>query len=158
MILHFNTCNKAGLKLKGWRRSRTRHRSLTGAFPLLELKAKTLKWKDWETARLSCTKQMGSARSSMRTTHPFHCPPEMLIYFALTVNLVGGATVVCIVSLLINRVSHTTPWASQTSADHKQGAWSVSGAHPLVKRCAHFIVPLLGNAQYGIAYFFIYTK
>ena len=26
-----------------------------------------------ETVRLSCTKQMGSARSSMRTTHPFHC-------------------------------------------------------------------------------------
>ena len=44
----------------------------------------------------------------MRTTHPFHCPPETLIYFDLTVNLVGGAIVVCFVSLLINIAIHTT--------------------------------------------------
>ena len=51
---------------------------------------------------------MGSARSSMRTTHPFHCPPETFIYFDLTVNLVGGANVVCFVSLLIQRAIHTS--------------------------------------------------
>ena len=68
-----------------------------------------------ETVRLSCTKQMGSARSSMRTTHPSHCPPETLIYFDLTVNLVGGAIVVCFVSLLINIAIHTTLWTSQIS-------------------------------------------
>ena len=62
-----------------------------------------------ETVRLSCTKQMGSARSSMRTTHPSHCPPETHIYFDLTVNLVGGANVVCFVSLLIHRATHTSP-------------------------------------------------
>ena len=61
-----------------------------------------------ETVRLSCTKQMGSARSSMRTTHPFHCPPETLIYFDLTVNLVGGANVVCFVSLLVHIAIHTS--------------------------------------------------
>ena len=60
------------------------------------------------TVCLSCTKQMGSARSSMRTTHPFHCPPETLIHFDLAVNLVGGANVVCFVSLFINRAIHTT--------------------------------------------------
>ena len=60
---------------------------------------KTLKEKT-ETVRLSCTKQMDSARSSVRTTHPFHCPPETLIHFDLTVNLVGGDNVVCFVSLL----------------------------------------------------------
>ena len=65
---------------------------------------------------------MGSARSSMRTTHPFHCPPETLIYFDLTVNLVGGANVVCFVSLLINIAIHTTLCAKQSSADHEQGA------------------------------------
>ena len=66
--------------------------------------------KRWETVRLSCTKQMGSARSSMHTTHPFHCPPETLIYFNddLTVNLVGGANVVCFVSLLIHIAIHTS--------------------------------------------------
>ena len=61
-----------------------------------------------ETVRLSCTKQMGSARSSMRTTHPFHCPPETLIYFDLTVNLVGGANVACFVSLLVHIAIHTS--------------------------------------------------
>ena len=61
-----------------------------------------------ETVRLSCTKQMGSARSSMRTTHHFHCPPETLIYYDLTVNLVGGANVVCFVSLLIHIAIHTS--------------------------------------------------
>ena len=81
---------------------------------------------------------------------PFPLSPETLIYFDLTINLVGGANVVCFVSLLIYKAIHTTLWTSQTSADHEQGAWSVSGARSLVKRCAHFIVPLLGN---GIAYF-----
>ena len=70
------------------------------------------------------------------------------------INLVGGANVVCFVSLLIHRAIHTSLWTSQTSADHEQGAWSATGARSLVKRCAHFIVPLLGNGQYGIAYFF----
>ena len=89
----------------------------------------------------------------MRTTHPFYCPPEMLIYFDLTINLVGGANVVWFVSLLFHRAIHTSLWTSQTSADHEQGAWSATRARSLVKRCVHFIVPLLGNAQYGIAYF-----
>ena len=53
-------------------------------------------------------KKKGSARSSMRTTHPFHCPPETLIHFDLAVNLVGGANVVCLVSLLINKAIYTT--------------------------------------------------
>ena len=57
------------------------------------------------------------------------------------------------VSLLIHRVIYTSLWTSQTSADHEQGVWSATGARSLVKRCAHFIVPLLGNAQFGIAYF-----
>ena len=69
------------------------------------------------------------------------------------VNFVGRANVVCFVSLLIHRAIRTSQWTSQTSADHEQGAWSATGARSLVKRCAHFIVPLLGNAQYGIAYF-----
>ena len=81
---------------------------------------------------------------------PFPLSTETLIYFDLTVNLVGGVNVVCFVSLLINIAIHTTLWASQTSADHEQGAWSATGARSLVKRCAHFIAPLLGN---GIAYF-----
>ena len=62
------------------------------------------------------------------------------------VNFVAGANVVCFVSLLIHRAIHTTLWTSQTSADHEQGAWSVTGTR------AHFIVSLLCNAQYGIAY------
>ena len=65
----------------------------------------------------------------------------------------GRASVVCFVSLLIHRAIHTSLWTSQTSADHEQGAWSATGARSLVKRCAHFIDPLLVNAQYGIAYF-----
>ena len=82
-----------------------------------------------ETVRLSCTKQMGSARSSMRTTHPFHCPPETLIYFDLAVNLVGGANVVCFVTLLINRAIHTTLWSSQIS-------WSSRARRVISYRCA----------------------
>ena len=75
---------------------------------------------------------------------PFPLSPEILITLIFTANLVGGANVV-FVSLFINRAIRTTLWASQTSADHEQGEWSVSGARSLVKRCAHFIVPLLGN-------------
>ena len=82
-----------------------------------------------ETVRLSCTKQMDSARSSVRTTHPFHCPPETLIHFDLTVNLVGGDNVVCFVSLLINRAIHTTLWSSQIS-------WSSRARRVISYRCA----------------------
>ena len=104
-----------------------------------------------ETVRLSCTKQMESARSSMRTTHPFHCPLRRLFTLISPSIWMGGVNVVYFVSLFINKAIHTTLWASQTSADHhEQGAWSATGARSLVKRCAHFIVPLLGN---GIAYF-----
>ena len=71
----------------------------------------------------------------------------------VTSIFVGRANVVCFVSLLIHRVIHTTLWTSQTTADHEQGAWSVTGARSLVKWCVQFIVPLFGNAQYGIAYF-----
>ena len=59
-----------------------------------------------ETVRLSCTKQMDSARSSMRTTHPFHCPPETLIHFDLAVNLVGGAKF-CLFCFFVNQQSHS---------------------------------------------------
>ena len=68
-----------------------------------------------ETVRLSCTKQMGSARSSMSTTHPFHCPPETLIYFDFTINLVGGANVVCFVSFLIHRAMYRVSTLAQCS-------------------------------------------
>ena len=102
-----------------------------------------------ETVRLSCTKQMGSARSSMciRTLSIVH------LRRLFDVNFVGGANAVCFVSLLIHRAIHTTLWTSQTSADHEQGTWSATGVRSLVKWCTHFIDPLLGNAQYGIAYF-----
>ena len=114
--------------------------------------SKTLKWKDVKLlVRLSCTKQMGSARSSMyyniRTLSIVH------LRRLFDVNIVGGANVVCFVSLLIHRAIHSSLWTSQTSADHEQGAWSATGARSLVKWCAHFIDPLLGNAQYGIACF-----
>ena len=101
-----------------------------------------------ETVRLSCTTQMGSTWSSMCTMHPFHCPPE-----TLSLREFGGRSQCCFVSLLIHRAIHTSLWTSQTSADHEQGTWSAPGARSLVTWCAHFIVPLFGNAQYGIAYF-----
>ena len=77
-----------------------------------------------ETVRLSCTTQMGSTRSSMRTMHPFHRPPE-----TLSLREFGGrSSQCCFVSLLIHRAIHTSLWTSQTSADHEQGAWSATGA------------------------------
>ena len=39
---------------------------------------------------------------------------------------------------------------AKTADHHEHGAWSATGARSLVKRCAHFIFPLLSN---GIAYF-----
>ena len=62
---------------------------------------KTLKWKDGETVRLSCTKQMGSARSSMRTMHPFHCPSETLI-----LRQFGGQSQCCLFGFSVNSQSH----------------------------------------------------
>ena len=47
----------------------------------------------------------------------------MLIYFDLTVNLVGGANVVCFVSLLIHIAIHTSLEASQISKE--QGSWLI---------------------------------
>ena len=130
----------------------------------------------WESVRLSCTKQMGSARSSMRirtlsieqmgSARSSMCIRTLSIEqmgsarssmrictlsilstwdAPCDVNFVGGASVVCFVSFLIHRAIHTTLWTSPTSADHEQGAWSVTGVRSLVKLCAHFIVPLLGK-------------
>ena len=84
--------------------------------------------------------------------HPIYCLPEM----HPVTSILWAEPMLWFVSLLIHRAIHTTLWTSQTSADHEQGAWSVTGARSLVKWCMHYIVPLLGNAQYGIAYFIIY--
>ena len=72
-----------------------------------------------ETVRLSCTKQMGSARSSMSTMHPFHCPPETLI-----LRQFGGQSECRLFCFFVNSQGH--PYIKSmnkpTSADHEQGA------------------------------------
>ena len=116
--------------------------------------------KRWETVRLSCTKQMGSVRSSMRTTHPFRCPPEMHI-----LRQFGGQSQ-CFFFSIVNSQSH--PYKSMNKPNL---SWS-RARHVISYRRAHigeviralhcpivsinfqtFNFQLYGNAQYGIAYF-----
>ena len=114
---------------------------------------KTLKWKDGKLYAYPVQNKWAARgpQCVLRTLSIVHL--RCLFY----VNLVGRANVVCFVSLLIHRAIHTRLWTSQTLADHEQGAWSATAAHSLVKWCVHFIVPLFGNAQYGIAYF-LFTR
>ena len=68
---------------------------------------------------------MGSAWSSCVYTHPY----IVHLRHAFDIKFVGGANVVCFVSLLTHRAIHSTLWISQTSDDHEQGSmWPVTGA------------------------------
>ena len=109
-----------------------------------------------ETVRLSCTKQMGSARSSMRTTHPFHCPPETLM--SLWSCRQFGRSQCCLFCFFVNQQSH--PYNAVIKPNQliitSKARDQLQVRKLIGEEMRAFHCPaLLGN---GIAYFFIYTK
>ena len=88
----------------------------------------------------------------MRTTHPVSIVHLRRLFY---INLVGGANV-HLFCFFVNSQSY--PYKSSNKPNLQlitsKSAWSATGLRAHWWRdAAHFIVPLLGNAQYGIAYF-----